>query len=206
MKLPKRALAIGSMAAVLTLGTAGIVAAAGAQGHGPASALSSLVSDGTITQDQADKVAGALEKNREERKAEHEAKRAEMQALITKTLGISESDLETAREEGKSLADLAGDKRDELVSAMVAFQTAKLDKAVAAGKVTQEQADKIKANMQKRVEDRVDGKDRGGKGQRPGGRGPGGSGAGGPGGGPEDGAMFGGPAGADSDSQESPPA
>ncbi len=53
MKFPKRAIVIGSMAAVLTLGTAGIVTAAGVQGHGPASALSSLVSDGTITQQQA---------------------------------------------------------------------------------------------------------------------------------------------------------
>ncbi len=137
MKFSKRAIAIGSMAAAVTLGTAGIVTAAGVQGHGPASALSSLVSDGTITQEQADKVADALKKNREGMKAEHEAQRAEMKALITKTLGISETDLETARKEGKSLGEIAGDKRDELVAAMVAFQTAKLDKAVADGKVTQ---------------------------------------------------------------------
>ncbi len=203
MKFPKRAIVIGSMAAVLTLGTAGIVTAAGVQGHGPASALSSLVSDGTITQEQADKVADALKKNREGNKAEHEAQRAEMEALITKTLGISETDLETARKEGKSVGEIAGDKRDELVAAMVAFQIAKLDKAVADGKVTREQADKIKTDMQQRTEDRVDGKGFGGKGQRPGGRGQGGPG-GGPAGGGKDGAMFGGPVGADSGSQESP--
>ncbi len=203
MKFPKRAIIVGSMAAVLTLGAAGIVTAAGVQGRGPASALSSLVSDGTITQEQADKVADALKKNREENKAKHEAQRAEMQALITKTLGISEADLETARKEGKSLGEVAGDKRDELVAAMVAFQTAKLDKAVAEGKVTQEQADKIKTDMQQRIEDRVDGKGRDGKGPRRDGRG-----QGGPvrlGGGGEGGAMFGGPIGADGDSQESSP-
>ena len=49
MKLHKRAVAIGSVAAVLTLGTAGLVAAAGVQGNGPASALSGLVSDRTLT-------------------------------------------------------------------------------------------------------------------------------------------------------------
>ena len=86
-----------------------------------------------------------------------------MTALITKTLGISEADLQKARQEGKTLAQIAGDKRDELVSAMVGFTNAKIDKAVADGKLTQEQADKIKANVQKRVENRVDGKGRGGR-------------------------------------------
>ncbi len=195
MNFSKRALAVGSVAAALTLGTAGLVAAAGVQGQGPASALSGLVKDGTLTQAQADKVADALKKNREEMHKQREANRAEMQALITKTLGISEADLQKARQEGKSLAQIAGDKRDELVSAMVAFSNAKIDKAVADGKLTKEQADKIKANVQKRVENRVDGKGRGGKGMGQGGPNQGGAGGtgfdgppGGPGGGAPDGA------------------
>ena len=50
---------------------------------------------------------------------------------------------------------------------MVAFENAKIDKAVADGKLTQAQADKMKANTQKRVENRVDGKGGpGGKGSR----------------------------------------
>lgn len=183
MKLHKRAVAIGSIAAVLTLGTAGLVAAAGVQGNGPASALSGLVSDGTLTQAQADKVAEALKAQRDAMHKERQADRAEMLALVAKTLGISEADLQQAHQDGKSLADLAGDKRDELVAAMVAFANAKIDKAVADGKLTQVQADKMKDKTQKRVENRVDGKG-----------GPGGKGHGGMRGGP-DGAGFDGPDG-----------
>lgn len=188
MNLSKRVIAVGSVAAALTLGTAGFVAAAGVQGNGPASVLSNLVKDGTLTQAQADKVAEALKAHREEMQKERKADHAEMTALITKTLGISEADLQKARQEGKTLAQIAGDKRDELVSAMVGFTNAKIDKAVADGKLTQEQADKIKANVQKRVENRVDGKGRGGKGMGRGQGGPGGQGGQGP-------ADFGGPEG-----------
>jgi Spy/CpxP family protein refolding chaperone len=183
MKLHKRAVAIGSVAAVLTLGTAGLVAAAGVQGNGPASALSGLVSDGTLTQAQADKVAEALKAQRDAMHKERQADRAEMEALVAKTLGISEADVQQAHKDGKSLADLAGDKRDELVAAMVAFANAKIDEGVKEGKLTQAQADKMKANTQKRVENRVDGKG-----------GPGGKGHGGMRGGP-DGAGFDGPDG-----------
>jgi hypothetical protein len=183
MKLHKRAVAIGSVAAVLTLGTAGLVAAAGVQGNGPASALSGLVSDGTLTQAQADKVAEALKAHRDEMQKERQADRAEMEALVAKTLGISEADVQKAHQDGKSLADLAGDKRDELVAAMVAFENAKIDQGVTEGKLTQAQADKMKANTQKRVENRVDGKG-----------GPRGMGHGGKRGGP-DGAGFDGPDG-----------
>lgn len=193
MNFSKKALAVGSMAAILTVGTAGVVAAAGVQGKGPASVLSSLVSDGTLTQEQADKVADAMKNQREQMHKEREAQRAEMQALVAKTLGISEADLEAARKEGKSLKDIAGDKRDDLVAAMVAFETAKIDKAVADGSLTQEQADKMKANMQERIENRVDGK--GPDGNGPHGRG----GPGGPGrdGDAEPGAFEGGPPSAD---------
>lgn len=188
MNFGKRVLAITAVAAGLTVGTVGLVAAAGVQGHGPASVLSELVTDGTLTQEQADKVTDAFEKQREEMKAKHEEQRAAMEAVVTDTLGISKEDLEAAREEGKSLADIAGDKRDELVAALVAFQTAEIDAAVADGKMTQEQADKMKADLPERVAERVDN-------AAPEGRGPGGHGGpgrGGPDGGPM-GSGFGGP-------------
>lgn len=186
MKLSKRAIAVGSLAALLTVGAAGVVAAAGVNGQGPASVLSNLVNDGTLTQEQADKVADAFKQEHEQRHQEMEARRAETEKVITDTLGISADDLKTAREEGKSLADLAGDKRDELVAALVAAENAQIDQGVADGKLTQEQADEMKSQTQQRVEDRVDGKHpEGGPGGRnggPGGHGGRGMGFGGPGG------------------------
>jgi len=169
MNLSKRFIAVGSLAAVLTLGTTGLVAAAGVQGNGPASVLSNLVQDGTLTQAQADKVAEEFKAHRQEHQQQHQENRKEMVALITKTLGVSEADLQQARQDGKTLADVAGDKRGELVSAMVALVNTTIDKAVADGKMTQEQADKIKPNVEQRVADRVDGKVRGGEGMRRGG-------------------------------------
>ncbi|MGV1036395.1 MAG: hypothetical protein ACOYD0_05145 [Candidatus Nanopelagicales bacterium] len=52
---------------------------------------------------------------------------------------------------------------------MAAFVNSKIDKAVVDGKLPQEQADKIKPNVQQRVADRVDGKARVGDGMRRGG-------------------------------------
>lgn len=169
MNLSKRVIAIGSLAAALTLGTTGLVAAAGVQGNGPAAVLSNLVQDGTLTQAQADKVSEAFKARRQEGQQQRQENRKEMVALIAKTLGVSEADLQKARQDGKTLADVAGDKRGELVSAMVAFVNSQIDKAVTEGKLTQAQADKIKPNVQQRVADRVDGKARGGQGMRGGG-------------------------------------
>lgn len=186
MKLTKRIIAIGAVASALTLSAAGFVAAAGVQGNGPASVLSSLVNDGTLTQKQADKVEKAFENQREERGAAHEERRAEMEALISSTLGISEADLEAAREEGKTLADLAGDQKDALIAAISAHMSSKIDQGVADGKLTATQADEMKAKATQRATDIVDGNGRPGRGG-PGGMGGPGHGRGGPGsGGPGD--------------------
>ncbi len=189
MKLSKRIIAVGAAASALTLSAAGFVAAAGVQGEGPASVLSNLVDDGTLTQDQADKVGDAFETQREERQGMREERqgmqeesRAQMQALITSTLGISEEDLESAREDGTSLAELAGDQKDALIAAIADHMTSKIDQGVAAGNLTQEQADEMKADATSRATDIVEGN--GGRGRGHGGPGKGRGGPGGPGGGP----------------------
>jgi polyhydroxyalkanoate synthesis regulator phasin len=156
MKRTKQLLAAGAIASVLTIGAAGVVTAAGVSGHGPASVLSDLVSDGTLTQAQADKVEKAFEQNREEHQKQREARRTQMQALVAKTLGISVADVEQARKDGKSLAELAGDKRDALVTAMVAAINANIDKDVASGKLSAQEAAQLKSETQARVEERVD--------------------------------------------------
>ena len=140
MNRTRRLVAIGVVASTLTLGMTGVVAAAGINGKGPASVLSGLVSDGTLTQEQADKVADALKKKHEEMRAQGEQRRNEMQALVAKTLGLTEAEVKQAREDGKSLAQLSGDKRDALIAAMVKKINTEIDQAVADGKLTSQQA------------------------------------------------------------------
>jgi len=52
---------------------------------------------------------------------------------------------------GDTLATIAGAKKDALIAALVAFHTKQIDDAVAAGKLTANQATKLKANIKDRV-------------------------------------------------------
>lgn len=137
------------------------------QGNGPAAVLSNLVQDGTLTQAQADKVGEAFKARRLESSNDKRIARRWLPSSPRRS--GSQSGLQKARQEGKTLADVAGDKHGEPISAMVAFVNSQIDRAVTDGKLTQEQADKIKPDVQRRVADRVDGNARGGPGMRPGG-------------------------------------
>lgn len=75
-------------------------------------------------------------------------------STIATALGITESDLQTAFQAGKSVADVATEQDvalDTVVAALVAEQTTALQQAVTAGRLTQEQADQqlalLKANL-----------------------------------------------------------
>ena len=118
------------------------------------SALSGLVSDGTLTQSQADKVAGTLDSklpNRDMTKTRDAA---------AKALGLTKDKLRAALQSGKTLADVAKDQKvsvDTLVKAMVAATEDRLAAAVKDGKITQERADRIKSSLTQRITDQVDG-------------------------------------------------
>lgn len=75
-------------------------------------------------------------------------------STIATALGITESDLQTAFQAGKSIADVATEQDvtlDTVMAAIVAEQTTALQQAVTAGRLTQEQADQqlalLKANL-----------------------------------------------------------
>jgi len=75
-------------------------------------------------------------------------------------LGLTEAQLRAQLESGKSLADVAKaqDKTvDGLVQALVGAAKTKLDAAVAAGRLTQTQANSILADLKSRVTDFVNG-------------------------------------------------
>jgi len=73
-------------------------------------------------------------------------------------IGISVDDLTNEFHAGKSIAQVAGEHNVDVsavISAIVADHTARLDQAVAAGKLTQAQADARKADLTPRVTDLV---------------------------------------------------
>ena len=75
-------------------------------------------------------------------------------------LGMTEDELRTQLESGKSLADVAkskGKSVDGLVSALVADEKKELDAAVQSGRITQAQADAFLANAKQRFTDLVNG-------------------------------------------------
>ena len=71
-------------------------------------------------------------------------------AVVAKALSMTEADLRTELQAGKSIADVASAKNvslDAIVSAIVADQTTTLKQAVTDGKITQAQADTLLANL-----------------------------------------------------------
>ena len=87
------------------------------------------------------------------------AKGDHLQAAAT-YLGISTNDLQTQLRSGKTLAEIAaataGKTKDGLIAALVADETAQIDKAVADGKISADQAAKIKTGLTERVTQMVE--------------------------------------------------
>lgn len=123
----------------------------GREGKGINSLLSTLVTNGTITQAQADAIAKAAQDLRGAAKAVKEANRASLDAVITSTLGISLDTVKSRMKSGESLAQIAGDKKDALITALSAEVNKQIDAAVAAGKVSAAQAAAQKAKTTERV-------------------------------------------------------
>ncbi|MBM4434333.1 MAG: hypothetical protein FJ028_04355 [Chloroflexi bacterium] len=74
-------------------------------------------------------------------------------------LGLSLGELRTRLRSGKSLADIAvsaGKTKDGLIQAIVAAETAQVDKAVADGKLTADQATRLKTGMTERAANMVE--------------------------------------------------
>jgi hypothetical protein len=173
----------------------GTVTDPGAPADGPAkakgdwakSALDPLVTDGTLTQAQEDKVLAALDAGRPAHRPGGPRGFGNLSAAAS-ALGISEADLRSALKAGKSLAAVAEDKGVDVakvVDALLAQLKTHLAEEVTSGRHTQAEADQILAGARTRIEAFVNGTaPAGGPGfGGPGFRGPGGRGHGhGPGG------------------------
>lgn len=128
-----------------------------------AAVLASLVTKGTITQAQSDAIVKALDEARAADMANAPKgpkgavgpDRAATLTLIAKTLGIDEATIKSRLAAGETLAAIAGSKKDALIAALVADETKRIDAAVTAGKLTADQATKLKANLTAHVTDEV---------------------------------------------------
>jgi hypothetical protein len=120
-------------------------------------ALSGLVSDGSITQEQADEVATTLGEAGIGGHGGHGG-RLDLSAAAT-ALGMTEEELRTALEpEGTTLAQVAEDQDvpvDTLVDALVQAEEERAAQAVEDGRLTQEEADERLAGVEERVTERV---------------------------------------------------
>jgi hypothetical protein len=131
-------------------------------------ALKSLVTDGTLTQAQADKVATTLDQKLPKRGPGgpgHMGMRmrggpAHLEpADVAKVIGITPAELRTQLEAGKTLAQIAAAKgmsKATLISQLVKAAEAELAQAVTAGRISQAQADTIKSTLTARITEKVD--------------------------------------------------
>lgn len=122
-------------------------------------ALAGLVTDGTLTQAQADKVASTL--NDQLPQGGHGGRGApgagrggiDLQAAA-EVLGMTRDEVHEAQHAGTTLAQLAEQKGvalGTLVDRLVAAATERIDAAVTAGRLTQAQADEQKATLRDRI-------------------------------------------------------
>ena len=115
------------------------------------SMLSGLVSNGTITQSQADAIIKAAEGMRAASKSIRDANRTALDSVITSTLGISLETLTSRLKAGETLSSIAGDKKSALITALAAEINKQIDAALAAGKITANQATAQKGKSVERV-------------------------------------------------------
>ena len=145
-------------------GVANPMAKTGGPEEAVASVLSALVTKGTITQAQADAIKTALAAAAPVRGIDKPGKgmgllgedRAAAEALISKTIGVDTATIRTRIAAGESLGAIAGAKRAELITVLVAEATKRIDAAVTAGKMTAAQATTMKAGLTAHVTAEVD--------------------------------------------------
>ncbi len=131
-------------------------------------ALQSLVTDGTLTSAQADKVATTLDEELP-RRGGHGGQGMHRglgmgggmlgHATVAEVLGVTVEELHQARQEGKTLAELAaeqGIEKADLIDELVAAAQKRLDEAVADERLTSAQSDARKARLEARITAMVD--------------------------------------------------
>jgi polyhydroxyalkanoate synthesis regulator phasin len=149
--------AIAATAIALNVSATAVASADNGKGRaGISSLLSGLVSNGTITQSQADAITKAAQDARAAAKGVMDKNHEAIDSVITSTLGISLDSLKSRLKAGESLATIAGDKKAALITAISAEINKQIDAAVTAGKLTAAQATAQKMKTTERVTNMVE--------------------------------------------------
>ena len=149
--------AIAATAIVLNVSATAVASADNGKGRAAISSLlSGLVSNGTITQSQADAITKAAQDARAATKGVMDKNREAINTVITSTLGISLDSLKSRLKAGESLATIAGDKKAALITAVSAEINKQIDAALTAGKLTAAQATAQKSKTTERVTNMVE--------------------------------------------------
>jgi hypothetical protein len=132
-------------------------------------ALAPLVDDGTITQDQADAVTDALEGARPEGPVGGHGGHGGWfgpawfggdLSVVADALGIDEDALRSALQDGQTLAEIAtanGVDVQTVIDAIVAEAQARLDEALADGRIDADELAALQADLTERITDLVNG-------------------------------------------------
>ncbi len=117
-------------------------------------ALKPLITDGTISQSQAEAVAKRLATAESGMVRRHDRRVAIGYSEIAEELGLSQTDLAKAIKDGKTIEQIAADHGvdiNEMIDSLIAKLGTRLDQSVAEGKLTREKADQILAAARKRL-------------------------------------------------------
>lgn len=121
-------------------------------------ALEPLIADGTLTQAQADAVETALRDARPERPFRDGRRHGGPGVLAD--LGLDAETVRAGIEAGQTIGEIAeanGISADDVVAALVDKSQERIDAALAAGRITADEAAEAEANAQARAESIVDG-------------------------------------------------
>lgn len=130
--------------------------------------LDEAVQQGRITQEQADKMAvkkglgfGCLGRDKDKNSMGYGMKgNGRNLELAAKALGISTEQIKTELQSGKNISDIVsgqGLTMDQFGQKMLELKKAEISQAVADGKITQEQADKMLQRMEKHLNNTASG-------------------------------------------------
>lgn len=129
---------------------------------GLSTVLGGLVTDGTLTQDQADAVESALQEAREAGVIGHRHPRAHrfLHSDVFSDLGLEPEDIRSGVADGLTLGEIAdanGSSADALADALAQAMNDRLDAAVEAGRIDAEDAAERAEGIDEKADDIVNG-------------------------------------------------